>query len=111
MFRFIFPIIGFAIALLVGVTIFGSVSNAVDCNALSEEVKQTCEKTMDASWTVLAILPIALFFIIFAMVGGITDTGLNIPRPRLSGKFKTRSMTSIQKIMIFFGLAKVKKTE
>jgi len=105
---FILAFIGASIGLLVGIMIFSQVADILDCSTIgSEGFKKECEKAKDIGWTVIGLLPIALFFAIFAIFGGLHE-GISMPKiPKLSRKLITTS----QKIMVFIGLAKVKKHE
>jgi hypothetical protein len=79
---FILAFIGAAVALLIGILIFSQVSLAIDCpvaypygNAtISDAANGTteCENAKDTAWTVIGILPVALFFALFAIFGAIS---------------------------------------
>jgi len=67
-----------AVALLIGILIFSSVSEAIDCpqsellNGSDAEFGTTeCENAKDTAWTVIGILPVALFFALFAIFGAL----------------------------------------
>src|SRR3989304_5224809 len=69
---FIMAIIGASVGMLIGILIFSEVSAILDCTTVEHEAfKQECENAKDVGWTVIAILPIALFFAIFAIFGGL----------------------------------------
>jgi len=73
---FIMAFIGVAIALLIGLTIYGSVSDSV---SQLNQIEQTepitkVEEEKDNFWIIIGVLPIALFFAMFAIfssLGGI----------------------------------------
>lgn len=80
---FIMGIIGASIALIIGILIFSEVSNVIDCEeVLNETAQLQCEKAKDTAWIVIGILPIALFFVLFQIFGGLGDGGLEESTPR-----------------------------
>jgi len=76
---FILSFIGAAVGLLIGILIFSEVSDAIDCpeaiagGAQDDAAFGTteCENAKDTAWTVIGILPVALFFALFAIFGAI----------------------------------------
>ncbi len=72
---FIMAFIGVAIALLIGLTIFGSVSDSVEqLNQIEQDDTITTVEENDNFWIIIGVLPIALFFAMFAIfssLGGI----------------------------------------
>jgi len=75
---FILSFIGAAVGLLIGILIFSEVSDAIDCPvtdaALGNDAAfgtTECENAKDTAWTVIGILPVALFFALFAIFGAI----------------------------------------
>ena len=114
---FIMAIIGASVGMLIGVLLFSEVSTLLDCTTVHESFKQECENAKSTAWTVVAILPIALFFAIFAIFGGFEfDFGGKINNmqkilrvPQKNGRTKIQTITISQKLMLFFGLAKVKR--
>jgi len=75
---FILAFIGAAVALLIGILIFSSVSDAIDCPSFGDlgladaDFGTTeCETAKDTAWTVIGILPVALFFALFAIFGAL----------------------------------------
>lgn len=75
-FPFLMGIIGAVIAMLIGIMIFSAVDESIDCEAdfLPEGAKEDCENAKKISWTVIAILPITLFFVLFQIFGGLGGT-------------------------------------
>ena len=81
---FIISFIAAAVALLVGILIFGDVSDSIDCPAFKAANGTTitgrdanfgtteCENAKDTAWTVIGILPVALFFALFAIFGALS---------------------------------------
>lgn len=68
--------IGCAVALFVGVMIFSSVSESIDCSDLINNVTQAkCNEVKDISWTIIGILPLALFFVLFTLFGALGRGG------------------------------------
>jgi len=76
---FILSFIGAAVGLLIGILIFSEVSDAIECPSKVTGVTTTdasfgtteCENAKDTAWTVIGILPVALFFALFAIFGAI----------------------------------------
>ena len=73
---FILAFVGAAVALLIGILIFSSVSSAIECPATSVgnptgQGSTECEDAKDTAWTVIGILPVALFFALFAIFGAL----------------------------------------
>ena len=78
---FILAFIGAAIGLLIGILIFSEVSDAIECpdteNSSGTPIGDAafgttqCEDAKDTAWTVIGILPVALFFALFAIFGAI----------------------------------------
>ena len=73
---FILAFIGAAVALLIGILIFSSVSEAIKCpvNTWGNDADfgtTECETAKDTAWTVIGILPVALFFALFAIFGAL----------------------------------------
>ena len=80
---FILSFIGAAVGLMIGILIFGEVSEAIDCpenlyNATTDVTQfdaafgtTECEDAKDTAWTVIGILPVALFFALFAIFGSL----------------------------------------
>lgn len=111
--------IGASVALLIGIMIISQVSDTIVCPANNDQLATACQNAKDTAWTVIGILPIALFFAMFAIFGGIGGDGIGNPlgfiknihiRGKKSIKIKTKLSIS-QKIMVMLGLAKVKNIE
>jgi len=72
---FILAFIGAAVALLIGILIFSEVSAAIDCptnpNGSQAQGYTECNNAKDTAWTVIGILPVALFFALFAIFGSL----------------------------------------
>jgi hypothetical protein len=80
---FILSFIGAAVALLIGILIFSNVSGAITCPAVVNDTSvhaygvidkngsNACASAKNTAWTVIGILPIALFFALFAIFGAI----------------------------------------
>jgi len=73
---FILAFVGAAVALLIGILIFSEVSTAIDCPTTSVgnptgQGSTECEDAKDTAWTVIGILPVALFFALFAIFGAL----------------------------------------
>ncbi len=68
---FILAFIGAAVALLIGILIFSEVSEAIICPPITQLGSTECENAKDTAWTVIGILPVALFFALFAIFGAL----------------------------------------
>lgn len=80
---FIMGIIGAMIALVIGVIIFSSITDAINCDEITyEEAKQQCESATSTAWIVIGILPVALFFVLFNIFGGLGGDYDEPRRPR-----------------------------
>jgi len=66
---FILAFIGAAVALLIGILIFAEVSDAIVCP--TGQGSTECQNAKDTAWTVIGILPVALFFALFAIFGAL----------------------------------------
>ena len=79
---FIMAFIGAAVGLMIGILIFSEVTEAIDCPITQGTVTNNtgdaqfgttqCEDAKDTAWTVIGILPVALFFALFAIFGAIS---------------------------------------
>ncbi len=68
---FVMGFIGVAVGLMIAIFIFGAVDNAIDCTAIVSTTGTTnCNLVKTTSWTVIGILPITLFFVLFHISGG-----------------------------------------
>ena len=69
---FIMALIGASIGLLVGILIFSEVSEAIDCDSITvNNTREMCQNATGTAFIVISILPIALFFTLFMIFGGI----------------------------------------
>tara|TARA_Y100000310_G_C20375014_1_gene665323 strand:- start:407 stop:643 length:237 start_codon:yes stop_codon:yes gene_type:complete len=69
---YIMGFIGVAVGIMIGVFIFNEVEASVDCpDATSNPGGNAgCNKAKSLAWAVIGILPIAMFFGLFALFGG-----------------------------------------
>ena len=69
---FIMGFIGAAIGLVIGIMVFGEIENSIECpdSATNEIGNESCTKAKGITWSVIGILPIAMFFGLFALFGG-----------------------------------------
>jgi ABC-type lipoprotein release transport system permease subunit len=71
---YIMGFIGVAVGLIIGILIYSEVEQAIDCpNAAageSQDGQEACERAKQIAWTVISILPISMFFALFAIFGG-----------------------------------------
>lgn len=90
----IMGMIGAMVALLIGILIFSEVESAIDCESVfSEQAKLSCNSAKETAWVVIGILPIALFFALFSIFGGIGGGRLeddDVPTQRTYEKSETK---------------------
>jgi hypothetical protein len=68
----IMGVIGAIVALFIGIVVMSGVTDAINCDEIVyEATKQACESATSTAWIVIAILPIALFFVMFQIFGGL----------------------------------------
>jgi len=68
---FVMGFVGVAVGLMIAMFIFGSIDNAINCSTIINTTGQVnCNLVKTTSWTVLGILPITLFFVLFSIFGG-----------------------------------------
>jgi ABC-type lipoprotein release transport system permease subunit len=69
---YIMGFIGVAVGLIIGILIYSEVEEAIDCpNAVTNADGNTaCLRAKSIAWTVISILPITMFFALFAIFGG-----------------------------------------
>jgi ABC-type lipoprotein release transport system permease subunit len=69
---YIMGFIGVAVGLIIGILIYSEVEQAIDCpNATTNADGNTaCTRAKSIAWTVISILPISMFFALFAIFGG-----------------------------------------
>ena len=67
--------IGMAVGLIIGVLIFSSVEDSIDCPDVgtNPDGNAACTKATGLAWTVIGILPISLFTAISALFGGMNN--------------------------------------
>jgi len=69
---YIMGFIGVAVGMIIGILIYSEVSQSIECpNAITnEDGNDACERAKSIAWTVISILPISMFFALFAIFGG-----------------------------------------
>lgn len=69
---YIMGFIGVAVGLIIGILIYSEVEGAIDCPTAAEDAagNEACERAKSIAWTVISILPISMFFALFAIFGG-----------------------------------------
>ena len=77
---FIMGLIGAIVGLIIGILVFGEIASAIDCPGEGANNDGTdnktapryneCMRAESTAWTVLAILPVTFFFLLFAVFGG-----------------------------------------
>ena len=73
---YIMGFIGVAVGLIIGILIYSEVEGAIDCPVESENQAgfDACTRAKGIAWTVISILPISMFFALFAIFGGFSRT-------------------------------------
>lgn len=69
---YIMGFIGVAVGLIIGILIYSEVEQAIDCPnvTLNPDGNSACTRAKSIAWTVISILPISMFFALFAIFGG-----------------------------------------
>ena len=64
--------IGVAVGLIIGILIYSEVEGAIECPdpAVNAVGAEACDRAKGIAWTVISILPISMFFALFAIFGG-----------------------------------------
>lgn len=78
---FVMGFVGIAIALIIGIMIFGAVDESITCPPAETyaEANESCESAKSGAWVIISILPIGMFFALFMIFGGLED---GMPNPR-----------------------------
>jgi len=71
---YIMGFIGVAVGLIIGILIYSEVEQAIDCPdvLVNPDGNTACVRAKQVAWTVISILPISMFFALFAIFGGFT---------------------------------------
>ena len=69
---YIMGFIGVAVGLIIGILIYSEVEQAIDWPnaATNADGNTACTRAKSIAWTVISILPISMFFALFAIFGG-----------------------------------------
>ena len=69
---YIMGFIGVAVGLIIGILIYSEVEAAIDCPDATSNAdgNEACTRAKSIAWTVNSILPITMFFALFAIFGG-----------------------------------------
>lgn len=70
MYHLLIALVGAVIALIFGTFLIGTLTDGLCEGITHEEMKASCEGAKSTAWLVIAILPIAMFFMLFTMFGG-----------------------------------------
>ena len=109
----ILTIVMMAIMMLIAMPILGVVSDSIICPVVTEnqinQLVEECQKAKDNMWILMAILPIAMFFMIFAILGGITTMPTFFNKKVKSSSKRTKNISISTKILLYLGLAKLKE--
>ena len=73
---YIMGCIGVAVGLIIGILIYSEVEAAIDCPdaTANPDGNDACTRAKQIAWTVISILPISMFFALFAIFGGFSRT-------------------------------------
>lgn len=74
---YIMGFIGVAVGLIIGILIYSEVEAAIDCPdaTTNADGNEACTRAKQIAWTVISILPISMFFALFAIFGGFSRMG------------------------------------
>ena len=66
---YIMGFIGVAVGLIIGILIYSEVEAAIDCPdaTTNADGNEACVRAKQIAWTVISILPISMFFALFAI--------------------------------------------
>ena len=69
---YIMGFIGVAVGLIIGILIYSEVEQIIDCpdSTANPDGNEACTRSKSIAWTVISILPITMFFALFAIFGG-----------------------------------------
>ena len=69
---YIMGFIGVAVGLIIGILIYSEVEEAIDCPdaTTNGDGNTACTRAKELAWSVISILPISMFFALFAIFGG-----------------------------------------
>ena len=69
---YIMGFIGVAVGLIIGILIYSEVEASIDCPDVTAnpDGSEACTRAKSIAWTVISILPITMFFALFAIFGG-----------------------------------------
>jgi hypothetical protein len=72
---YIMGFIGIAVGLIIGLLIYSEVEATIDCPPVGTNAdgNEACTRAKSISWTVIGILPITMFFALFAIFGGFSQ--------------------------------------
>mgnify|MGYP001269327418 CR=1 len=72
---FILGFIGAAVGLIVGIFIFGAVEDSITCPDVTANPNgnDSCTRATQLAWTVMGIMPISLFIVLFSIFGGLKN--------------------------------------
>jgi len=100
-------LVGTGVALMIGILIFSSVENSIDCPIEGQDGFEECNKAKSIAWVVISVLPIAMFFALFAIFGGISGGDYDTPRNIVHNVNKNTN-NKLKQILLVIGLAKRK---
>lgn len=76
---FILGFIGMAVGLIIGIFIFSAVEESIDCPdaTVNPDGSESCARATQLAWTVMGIMPISMFIVIFSIFGGMQKMNLS----------------------------------
>ena len=104
----IMALVGVGIALIISILIFSSVENSIDCPIEGQEGFEDCNRAKSIAWVVIGVLPIAMFFALFAIFGGISSGSDYYDTPRTTNNVSNNTNNTLKQILLVIGLAKRK---
>ena len=69
---YIMGTIGVVVGLMIGILFWGEIDSAIDCPTVDEDAvgNEECKGVRNIAWTMTSILPLIMFFALFAIFGG-----------------------------------------
>lgn len=69
---YIMGFIGGAVGILIGVLVYAEIDKMIACPLVSDspEGNASCLRAKSISWTIMVVLPISMFFVLFTVFGG-----------------------------------------
>ncbi len=99
------------IMLVIGLSIFGSVSDNVICpvdDGTGNNFSEECQQAKDSGWVVLSILPIAVLIMIFPIVRMLGMPDFSSFKTK-SGSKNSKNLPLFTKILLYLGIVRIRE--